>query len=167
MVRVDWDNGTIASSMSNIGDAVWMVDIRDNQTGSNAWGGIAFHYANGGVGYHFLIRDQGWYWGNEDWTVTDGWNTNTDIHFTLGQTGTIKVITIGTTAYCYWENPDGESPSEVLVTIKTGLSGTGKAKIVVECPSVGNNRWIDADNFIIRKYMDPEPSTSLGPEQTL
>jgi hypothetical protein len=167
MVRVNWENGTFASSMSNVGDAVWMVDIHYNQTGSNVWGGIAFHYDNGGVGYHFLIRDQGWYWANEDWTVTDGWNTNTNIHFTLGQTGTIKIITIGTTAYCYWINPEGESPHEVLVVTKTIPPDTGKVKVVVESPSVGNNRWIDADNVIVRKYIDPEPSTSLGPEENL
>jgi hypothetical protein len=155
--------------MDNIGDAVWSARVYYHQEGTNNWGGIGVHIDNGNIGRIVVIRDGGWYRADEpDWTNTTGWQTLADIHFPLGTKGRIELITKGTNLYAYWYNPPGYSPEKV--TVFTGFtipSGTGKLDVHVERPgSVPlNTRWIDADNIIVRKYVNPEPTVSLGAEE--
>jgi len=163
-----WEDGSTASSMANIGDAVWSAKVYYHQLGTNAWGGIGVHIGNGGVGRIVVIRDGGWYRANEpDWSSGSGWQTNADIHFPIGTKGRIELVTNGTTLDAYWYNPPGYSPEKV--TVFTGFiipSGTGKLDVHIERPGTGldNNRWVDADDIIVRKYVSPEPTTSIGSE---
>jgi len=162
----DWTKGSTASSMANIGDAVWSARIYYWQEGTNAWGGIGVHIDNGGVGYIVIIRDGGWYRADEAWGNASGWQSNTDIHFPLDTKGRIELITNGTNLDAYWYNPAGYSPEKV--TVFTGFtmpSGTGKLDVHIERPGGGNTRWVDADDIIVRKYASPEPTTSVGSEQ--
>jgi hypothetical protein len=154
--------------MANVGDAVWSGKIYYWQFGSNTWGGIGVHTNNGGVGYIVLVRDGGWYRADETWGNATGWQVNADIHFPLGTKGRIELVTSGTSLDAYWYNPSGYSPDKV--TIFTGFtipSGTGKLNVHVERPGVGNNRWIDIDDIIVRRYVNPEPTTTNGPEENL
>jgi len=164
----DWGNGSTASSMANIGDAVWSAKVYYHQEGTNAWGGIGVHIGNGNIGRIVVIRDGGWYRANEpDWSSASDWQSNADIHFPLGTKGRIELVTHGTNLDAYWYNPSGYSPEKV--TVFTGFtipSGTGKLDVHIERPSSVpiNNRWIDADDIIVRKYASPEPTTTLGSE---
>ncbi|MBW2966578.1 hypothetical protein KY342_05730 [Candidatus Woesearchaeota archaeon] len=161
-----WEDGSTASSMANIGDAVWRAKIYYWQNGSNAWGGIGVRTNNSGDGYLVVVRDGGWYRGNETWGDVTGWMSNSDIHFPLDTKGEIELITHGTNLDAYWHNPPGYSPEKV--TLFTGFtlpSGTGKLNVHVERPGLGNTRWIDADNIIVRKYMAPEPTVTVGAEE--
>ena len=165
----DWENGSTASSMANVGDAVWSARIYYHQSGTNAWGGIGVHIGNGNIGRIVVIRDGGWYRANEpDWSGGSGWQANADIHFPLGTKGRIELVTNGTNLDAYWNNPPGYSPEKV--TVFTGFTipaGTGKLDVHVERPIVGNTRWIDADDIIVRKYANPEPTTSVGAEEAV
>ncbi|NIM94773.1 MAG: DUF2341 domain-containing protein, partial [Anaerolineales bacterium] len=164
--RVVWNDGSTASSMANIGDAVWSAKLYYHQSGSNAWGGIGVHIANGSVGRTVLIRDQAYYHADE--VIGGGsWITNTDIHFPLGTKGRIELVTNGTNLDAYWYNPSGYSPDKVtLFTGYTMLSGTGKLGVYVESPDgVSNFRWVDEDDIIVRQYVSPEPTASPGTEE--
>jgi len=162
----DWRNGSTASSMANIGDAVWSAKVYYHQLGTNAWGGIGVHIGNGNIGRIVVIRDGGWYRANEpDWSSASGWQSNADIHFPIGTKGRIELVTNGTNLNAYWYNPSGYSPEKV--TVFTGFtipSGTGKLDVHIERPGGVpiNNRWIDADDIIVRKYPPPSAYTSLG-----
>ncbi len=164
----DWRNGSTASSMANIGDAVWSARVYYHQEGTNCWGGIGVHIGNGDIGRIVVIRDGGWYRANEpDWSSASEWQSNADIHFPIGTKGRIELVTNGTNLDAYWYNPSGYSPAKV--TVFTGFaipSGTGKLDVHIERPgSVPiNNRWIDADDIIVRKYASSEPTTSVGSE---
>jgi hypothetical protein len=167
----DWRDGSTASSMANIGDAVWSARIYFHQEDDNEWGGIGVHIDNGNIGIIVVIRDGGWDRASEpDWTPTTGWQSHSEIHFPIGTKGTIELITEGTNLDAYWYNPPGYSPERV--TVFTGFTmppGTGKLDVHVERPSIGldppNNRWLDADDIIMRKYVNPEPTASLGAEE--
>ena len=163
----NWMNGSTASSMSNIGNAVWSARIYFHQNGTNSWGGIGVHIANGGVGRIVVVRDGAYYHTSEAW-VGGAWIANTDIHFPLGTKGRIELVANGTNLDAYWYNPSGYSPEKVtLFTGYTMPSGTGKLGVYVERPwtSPGNNRWIDADDIIIRQYVTSEPTSGLGAEE--
>lgn len=168
----DWRDGSTASGMANIGDAVWSATVYYYQEGTNNWGGIGVHIDYGDIGRIVVIRDGGWYRADEpDWANATGWLTLADIHFPLGTKGRIELITEGTNLDAYWYNPPGYTPEKV--TVFTGFtipSGTGKLDVHVERPgSVPpdpiNTRWIDADDIIVRKYVNPEPTISLGEEE--
>ena len=163
----NWMNGSTASSMSNIGNAVWSAKLYYHQAGTNSWGGIGVHIANGGVGRIVVVRDGAYYHADEAW-VAGAWVANTDIHFPLGSKGRIELVANGTNLDAYWYNPSGYSPEKVvLFTGYTMLSGTGKLGVYVERPwtSLGNNRWIDADDIIVRQYVTPEPTSGVGAEE--
>ena len=163
----NWMNGLTASSMSNIGNAVWSAKIYYHQAGTNSWGGIGVHIANGGVGRIVVVRDGAYYHADEAW-AGGAWIANTDIHFPLGTKGRIELVANGTNLDAYWYNPSGYSPEKVtLFTGYTMLSGTGKLGVYVERPwtTLGNNRWIDADDIIIRQYVTSEPTSGLGAEE--
>jgi len=153
--------------MANIGDAILSAKVYYHQAGTNSWGGIGAHIGNGNIGCIVLIRDGGWYRANEpDWSGGSGWQANADIHFPLGTKGRIELVTNGTNLDAYWNNPPGYSPEKV--TVFTGFTipaGTGKLDVHVERPIVGNTRWIDADDIIVRKYTNPEPTASVGAEE--
>ena len=165
----EWERGSTASSMANIGDAVWSARVYYHQAGTNNWGGIGVHIDNGNIGRIVVIRDGGWHRADEpDWTNATGWQSHTDIHFPLGTKGRIELITNGTNLDAYWYNPPGFSPEKV--TVFTGFtmpSGTGKLDVHIERPGAEpfNTRWIDADDIIVRKYVSPEPTVSLGAEE--
>jgi hypothetical protein len=168
-----WEDGSTASSMADIGDAVWSAKVYYHQEGDNAWGGIGVHIDNGDIGRIVVIRDGGWYQADEpDWAnpYGGGWQTLANIHFPIGTKGRIELITEGTNLDAYWYNPPGYSPAKV--TVFTGFTipaGTGKLDVHVERPGTNplSDRWIDADNIIVRRYVNPEPTTSLGAEETL
>jgi hypothetical protein len=133
--RTLWDDGSTASGMNNIGDAVWSSKIYYHQLGTQGWGGIGVHTDNGGVGYIVVVQDQAWYRADESWSIVSGWQTNTDIHFPVGTQGRIELITHGTTLDAYWYNPSGYSPEKVtLFTGFTISAGTGKLAVYVERP---------------------------------
>jgi len=170
-----WEDGSTASSMADIGDAVWSAKVYYHQLGDNAWGGIGVHIANGNIGRIVVIRDTypggyaGWDLASEpDWSPTTGWQPHTDIHFPIGTKGTIELITHGTNLDAYWYNPPGYSPEKVPVF--TGVTiplGTGKLDVHVERPGTNplSDRWVDADDIIVRKYVNPEPTVSPGAEE--
>ena len=165
----DWRDGSTASSMANVGDAVWSAKIYYHQAGTNSWGGIGVHIANGGVGRTILIRDGAYHHKDEAFAITT-WIANTDIHFPLGSMGRIEVVTNGTNLDAYWYNPSGYSPEKVtLFTGYTMLPGTGKLGVYVERPwtSPGNDRWIDADDIIVRQHVSSEPTLALGSQVLL
>jgi len=167
----DWRDGSTASSMANIGDAVWSARIYFHEEYDNEWGGIGVHIDNGDIGIIVVIRDGGWDRASEpDWAVTTGWQSHPDIHFPYLSKGRIELVTEGTNLDAYWYNPPGDSSEKV--TVFTGFTmppGTGKLDVHVERPSIGldppNTRWLDADDIIVRKYVNPEPTVSLGAEQ--
>ena len=163
----DWRDGSTASSMADIGDAVWSARVYFHQEDDNEWGGIGVHIDNGNIGRIVVIRDGGWYRADEpDWANGTGWQTLADIHFPIGTKGRIELITEGTNLDAYWYNPPGYSPEKV--TVFTGFTipaGIGKLDVHVERPGAGNTRWIDADDIIVRKYVNPEPTVSLGAEK--
>ena len=163
--RILWSDGSTASSMANVGDAVWSAKIYYHQSGSNAWGGIGVHMGNGGVGRLVIVNDGTYYHADE--TFGGGsWIANADIHFPLGTKGRIELVIEGTTLSAYWYNPSGYSPEKVTIfTGYTMLSGTGKLDVRVESPGGGNNRWIDVDDIIVRQYVSPEPTASPGTEE--
>jgi hypothetical protein len=161
----DWRHGSTASSMANIGDAVWSATGYYHTPGTNAWAGLCVHADNGGIGCIVVIRDGGWYRADEAWS-SPGWQTLADIHFPIGTKGRLELITQGTSLDAYWYNPPGYSPEKV--TIFTGFtipSGTGKLRVHHERPGGGNTRWLAQDNIIVRKYVNPEPTASLGTEE--
>ena len=165
----DWRNGSTASGMANVGDAVWSAKIYYHQAGSNNWGGIGVHIANGGVGRTVVVRDGAYHHEDETFS-TSTWIANTDIHFPLGTRGKIELVTNGTNLDAYWYNPSGYSPERVtLFTGYTMLPGTGKLAVYVERPwtSPGNDRWIDADDVIVRQYVTSEPTSGLGPQELI
>jgi hypothetical protein len=163
----DWRDGSTASGMTNIGDAVWNATVYYHQAGTNNWGGIGIHIGNGDIGRIVVIRDGGWYRADEpDWANATGWQSLADIHFPLGTKGVVELVTEGTNLDAYWYNPPGYTPEKV--TVFTGFTipaGTGKLDVHVERPGAGNTRWIDADDIIVRKYVNPEPTTALGTEE--
>jgi hypothetical protein len=165
----DWRDGSTASSMAVIGDAVWSARIYFHQEDDNEWGGIGVHIDNGDIGTIVVIRDGGWYRADEpDWANATGWQSHSEIHFPIGTKGTIELITEGTNLDAYWYNPPGYTPEKVIVfTGFTMPAGTGKLDVHVERPSIVplNNRWLDADDIIVRKYVNPEPTASLGAEE--
>jgi hypothetical protein len=168
-----WEDGSTATGMDNIGDAVWSATVYYHQEGDNAWGGIGVHVDNGDIGRIVVIRDGGWYQADEpDWAnpYGGGWQSLADIHFPIDTKGRIELITEGANLDAYWYNPPGYSPEKV--TIFTGLTipaDTGKLDVHVERPGTNpdSDRWIDADDIIVRKYVNPEPTTSLETEETL
>ncbi|NQT31117.1 MAG: hypothetical protein HQ588_02180 [Deltaproteobacteria bacterium] len=164
-----WEDGSTASSMADIGDAVWSARVYYHQEGANAWGGIGVHIDNEDIGIIVVIRDGGWDRASEpDWAITTGWQPNTDIHFPIDKKGRIELITHGTTLDAYWYNPPGYSPEKVPVfTGFTIPEDIGKLDVHVERPGTNplSDRWIDADDIIVRKYVDPEPTVSLGAEE--
>ena len=163
--RVVWSDGSTASGMANVGDAVWSAKLFYHQLGTEGWGGIGVHIGNGGVGRLVVVREG--FYDHADETFTGSWIANTDIHFPLGTQGRIELVTSGTTLDAYWYNPSGYSPEKVtLFTGYTMLAGTGKLAVYVERPMTGNDRWIDADDFIVREYVSPEPTTSSPVEET-
>jgi hypothetical protein len=165
--RVLWDDGTTASGMANVGDAVWSSKLFYHQAGTSGWGGIGVHTGNGGVGYIVLVYDGNWYRADENWGNATGWTANANIHFPVGTKGRIEVVTSGTTLDAYWYNPAGYSPEKVtLFTGFTITAGTGKLDLYVERPMTGNDRWTDGDDFIVREYVSPEPTTSSPTEET-
>jgi len=167
----DWRDGSTASSMADIGDAVWSARVYFHEEHDNEWGGIGVHIDNGNIGIIVVIRDGGWDRASEpDWAITTGWTPHTDIHFPHLSKGRIELVTEGTNLDAYWYNPPGLTPEKV--TVFTGFTmppGSGKMDVHVERPSIGldppNVRWIDADDIIVRKYVDPEPTVSLGAEE--
>jgi len=165
----DWRDGSTASGMANVGDAVWSAKIYYHQAGDNNWGGIGVHIANGGVGRIVVVRDGAYYHADE--TFADlPWIANTDIHFPLGTQGRIELVTNGTNLDAYWYNPSGYSPEKVTIfTGYTMLPGTGKLAVYAERPwtTPGNNRWIDADDIIVRQYVTTEPTIVLGSQVLL
>jgi hypothetical protein len=163
-----WSDGTTASSMGNIGDGVWSAKVYYHQAGSNAWGGIGVHIGNGNVGRIVIVRDGAYNNFDETWGTSTGWQANANIHLPVGTKGRVELVTSGTNLDAYWYNPAGYSPEKVtLFTGYTMLAGTGKLAVYIESPVVPtNNRWIDGDDVIVRKYVDPEPSTNLGNEET-
>jgi len=168
----DWRRGSTASSMANIGDAVWSARIyfhHDSLEYDNEWGGIGVHVDNENIGTYVVIRDGGWDRASEpDWVPTTSWQPFTPIHFPLGSKGRIELITHGTYLDAYWYNPPGDSSDKVPVfTDFTIPSGTGKLDVHVERPGGDpfNTRWLDADDIIVRKYVNPEPTVSLGAEE--
>ena len=104
-------NGSTASSMSNIGNAVWSAKIYYHQAGTNSWGGIGVHIANGGVGRIVIVRDGAYFHASEAW-VGGTWTVNTDIHFPLGTIGRIELALMGL----------------ILTPIGTILQGTARRK---------------------------------------
>ena len=163
--RVVWSDGTTASGMANVGDAVWSAKIFHHQAGSQAWGGIGVHIGNGGVGRLVIVREG--FYDHADEAFSGSWIANADIHFPLGTQGRIELVTSGTTLDAYWYNPSGIPPEKVtLFTGYTMPAGTGKLAVYVERPMTGNDRWIDADDVIVREYVSPEPATSSPVEET-
>jgi len=162
-----WSDGSTASGMTNIADAVWGAKVYYHQAGSSAWGGIGVHTDNGGGGRIVIVRDGAYYHTDEAWGG-GSWIANTDIHFPLGTKGRIELVTSGTNLDAYWYNPSGYSPEKVTIfTGYTMLAGTGKLGVYVESPDgATNNRWIDEDDVIVRRYVNPEPTTNLGNEET-
>ena len=161
-----WTDGSTASGMANVGDAIWSAKTYYHQAGTNAWGGIGVHIANGGVGRIVVVRDGAYYHADETF-VGGPWIANTDIHFPLGTQGRIELVTNGTNLDAYWYNPSGYSPEKVtLFTGYTMLSGTGKLSVHSERPwtALGNDRWVDVDDIIIRQYVTSEPTFELGPQ---
>ena len=165
----NWEDGSTASSMANVGDAIWSAKLYYHQAGTGGeWGGIGVHIGNGNVGYIVIVMDGYWYRADENWGDATGWLANADIHFPLGTKGRIELVTSGTTLDAYWYNPAGYSPEKV--TIFTGFNmpaGTGKLAVYIERPWTNppNDRWIDADDVIVRRYVNPEPTTNLGSEE--
>ena len=165
--RVVWNDGSTASGMANVGDAVWSAKFLHHQSSSAEWGGIGVHTDNGGVGYVVLVYDGNWYRANEIWGDVNGWNADADIHFPLGTEGRLELVTSGTNLDAYWYNPSGFSPEKV--TLFTGFTipaGTGKLDVYVERPATPGDRWTDGDDFIVREYVSPEPTTSNPTEET-
>ena len=165
----DWRNGSTASGMANVGDAIWSAKIYYHQAGSNNWGGIGVHIANGGVGRTVVVRDGAYHHEDETFS-TSTWIANTDVHFPLGTQGRIELVTNGTNLDAYWYNPSGYSPERVtLFTGYTMLSGTGKLAVYAERPwtTPGNDRWIDADDIIVRQHIATEPTLVLEPQTWL
>ena len=163
--RVVWSDGSTASGMANVGDAVWSAKLFYHQLGTEGWGGIGVHIGNGGVGRLVVVRDG--FYDHADETFTGSWTANTDIHFPVGTKGRIELVTSGTTLDAYWYNPSGFSPEKVtLFTGYTMPAGTGKLAVYVERPATGNDRWTDTDDFIVREYVSPEPTTSSPVEET-
>ena len=166
-----WEDGSTASSMADIGDAVWSARVYYHQAGANAWGGIGAHIYNGNIGRIVVIRDGGWYQADEpDWANPYGgdWQTLTDIHFPIDTKGRLELITHGTTLDAYWYNPPGYTLEKVPVF--TGVTiplGIGKLDVHVERPGTDphSDRWVDADDIIVRKYVNPEPTVSPGAEE--
>jgi hypothetical protein len=165
---LDWRDGSTATGMADVGDAVLSAKIYYHQAGSNSWGGIGVHIANGGVGRIVLVRDGAYHHSDETFSVIN-WIANADVHFPLGTEGRIELVARGTSLDAYWYNPAGYSPERVtLFTGYTMLPGTGKLAVYVERPWTfpGNDRWIDADDIIVRQSISSEPTLVLG-SQTL
>lgn len=164
----DWRDGSTATGMPNIGDAVLSAKVYYHQFGTNAWGGIGVHIGNGGVGRIVVIRDGGWHHADEPFSGS--WIADSNIHFPLGTKGRIELVASGTSLDAYWYNPAGYSPERVtLFTGYTMLPGAGKLAVYSERPwtTPGNNRWVDIDDVIVRQHVASEPSLVLAARELI
>jgi hypothetical protein len=173
----DWQNGSVATSMPDVDDASWSAELYYWQAGDNGWGGLAARVegdgggaggaAAAGGGVMVLIQDRRYYVATEYWLDPNtNWTDNDDIHFPHGSMGRLEIVTLGSAAAIYWHNPVGFSPRRVTIVEDWTLgAAAGKLAVFAERPFGTNQRWIDVDDIIVRRFISPEPAVSLGCEE--
>ena len=164
-----WEDGTVASSMQSVGDAVWSADFTFWQNGENGWGGIGVRVESGsGGGAMVMVHDGGWDRFGEYWVGGYGWVPDSSIHFPFGSTGRLEVVTYGNSLSAYWYNPIALGDRVTILEADPIASSAGKLAVFAERPYLSDggslDRWVDADNVIVRPYVSPEPTVALGCE---
>jgi len=84
------------------------------------------------------------------------YSESTDYYWSFSTVHTFRYAIFGTT-HRFWWNADVDQPADITAThsLHTGAGRVGLA------PAQVRGWW---DNFKVRKYVEPEPSTSLGNE---
>ena len=168
MTSIDWRDGATASAMATIDDSVASARLYYWQAGDNAWGGIGVRQGNGSDGLITIVRDGEWQVFTAGFATGSDWQPDPGLHFSLGTQGRLEVLVAADRATAYWYNEPGLLPvrTELFADLALPL-GTGKLEVHIERPVDTNERWVDIDNIVVRRYVSPEPSVVLGEEENL